>query len=430
MALDASAPAAEAGRGRAPHRQLQLTGILDRSAVPQTSPIGQQPKPMLLVGASGPAAAAVRTLAATRWVGGRPSSRGAVSSARGVSRRFVPSEGARRRLRALPGPWRASRVCLQAHPWPVVTSSRRDSDPTWPELVACTSVAAVEYASGTWRRTAAEKDQAGWFSTARRLRVVAPEPDTELSFAYERPGRWRMESASFLYVDDGTTCWLREPEGGVRSAPTGRILVLHSPRELLVPQIDRERPGLSQLAPPPATAPVISAGELLGRPAWVAETDSGRFWVDDATGVLLRTELPDGSGSRFLDVDLDHPPGVDAFAWDGPSVPLVIPADSVPARPSAWRADPVPTLSWWPDPDQFQAVRVEPVSGRFLAVFNAAHAWMLWLGRGPLTGPGPEAPGSIVYGWTTTDWRYVLSADAAAGIDASQLREIAMDIDW
>lgn len=275
----------------------------------------------------------------------------------------------------------------------------------------------------------AEKDQAGWFSTARPLRIVAPAPDTELSFAYERPGRWRMESASFLYVDDGMTSWLREPGGGVASAPSGRILVLHSPRELLVPDIDRERPGLPHLAPPPAMAPVISAGELLGRPAWIAETDSGRFWVDDATGVLLRREAPDGSGSRFLDLDLDHPPGVDAFTCNGPSVPLVIPAESVPARPSAWRAEPVPTLSWWPDPDQFQAVRVEPLSGRFLAVSNAPHDGMLWLGRAPFTGPGPEAPGSIVYVWTTTDWRYVLSADVTAGIDASQLREIAVDID-
>ncbi len=64
-----------------------------------------------------------------------------------------------------------------------MTSSRRDRDSTWPELVARTSVADVEYASGTWRRTAAEKDQTGWFSTARPLRVVAPAPDTELSFA-------------------------------------------------------------------------------------------------------------------------------------------------------------------------------------------------------------------------------------------------------
>jgi len=86
-------------------------------------------------------------------------------------------------------------------------------------------------------------------------------------------------------------------------------------------------------------------------------------------------------------------------------------------------------LSWWPDPEQFHAVRVEPVSGRFLAVSNPPHAWMLWLGRAPLTGPGPEAPGSIAYGWIATQWRYVLSADVSAGIDASQLREIAVDID-
>jgi len=122
----------------------------------------------------------------------------------------------------------------------MVTGSRRDSAPTWPELVARTCVADVEYARGTWCRTAAEKDRAGWFSTARPLRVVAPAPDVEVSFSYERPGGWRMESASFLYVDDGTTSWLREPGGGVVSAPSGRILVLQSPRELLFPEIGRE----------------------------------------------------------------------------------------------------------------------------------------------------------------------------------------------
>lgn len=145
------------------------------------------------------------------------------------------------------------------------------------------AVTHVPHARGVWRRSG---DYAtGWFSNAKPLRIVAPPPDVDVSFVYRRPGLLRVETSGFLYVDDGETAYLREPDGTVISAPSTRILLAGGPEKLLMAEIDTPMDRRRQ-----ATEATISEVELLGRRAWLAEARHGRFWVDDATGVLLRSE--------------------------------------------------------------------------------------------------------------------------------------------
>lgn len=281
------------------------------------------------------------------------------------------------------------------------------------------AVTDVPHARGVWRRSGAYAT--GWFAYGRPLRALAAPSDIDVSFAYLRRSRARVEADGFLYVNDGETAFLRDPDGSVVSAPSDRILLVEGPEKLLLAEIEPRIPRSRD------SEPTVTEVELLGRRAWLAEAELGRFWVDDATGILLRREQGGrgDSTAEFVELDLKTPVTDAEVSFEGPATPLPLPAEQPRPEPGPRPRVIVPTLSWWPVGARPEVMHGDPATGRLLSILRLAWPDNVFLGRAPLTGPEPEAPGPVTYRWRTSSWRFVLSADERSGLTEAQLRQVA-----
>jgi outer membrane lipoprotein-sorting protein len=160
---------------------------------------------------------------------------------------------------------------------------------------AATATAPLPSADRILQAMLAAPDIIDYEGTKVMTAVRGPRAETVTVLeAYKRLGRLRLEFlspqgvAGRLVVDDGAAAWQYEP---------AHHLVIQSP------SFARPRPS------PPAAdvrrallVAVLGREDVIGRPTVVVAAErraggpSRRYWVDEATGVVLRTEERDAAG--------------------------------------------------------------------------------------------------------------------------------------
>jgi len=248
-------------------------------------------------------------------------------------------------------------------------------------------------------------------------------------FWYAAPNSWRVEDQDGVcHVQDSEWTYLRDHAGRMQRMP-GRTLGLATsnghPATLFGTVEDRvERFTRADDFSVPMGPPV--AVEVAGRRCWEftlapppnhpRKPHPLRIAVDDATGTVLRLEVPELQGYVVItefQVDVDLDPAL--FSWDGPVATdhedeLAAMRDS-----DEWlREQELPVPRWWPAGVGYSTHRGDPQTGAFSLGLEVPGYPML--ARWPVGGEPPRdwalhTEGRHRHEWSDATWQWSLAVE-------------------
>lgn len=281
--------------------------------------------------------------------------------------------------------------------------------PSWAELRVRMALCRITSARGVLRHVHPEGPGGGprewWSRFFCRVPGLVREENAD-----GEPWRATGPDGTVLRTDEGTRRYARNT-----------LAFSGSAEGMVWPQgYDHHHPGWTW----PDEAPVVS-DSVAGRAAWRVELPpmerrpAQRLWVDDETGMLLRTEW----GSTLqeiveIELDVDLPDAL--FRWDGP-----VDEDVGAARRRAHsvehrliEAGELPVPRWWPEGYPAWVIEGDPFTGAVLVAVEVGHQadfpGEAHLGRSPLGTDAPTPayrPDATVVRWEAHGYRWALCTD-------------------